>query len=91
MGFLSLETYAVISIIAVVLVQYSLAMFCLYKLAFLDISKKQYVLWNLFILLVFFVGDIAFLIYWFKVKNTKRIQPFTSETVEKEEKEDENS
>lgn len=75
MTFLCLETPAVISIIAVVLVQYALATFCLLKLAFLDVSKKEYVLWNLFILLVFFIGDIAFLIYWSKVKDKKRIPP----------------
>lgn len=75
MTFLCLETPAVISIIAVVLVQYALATFCLLKLAFLDISKKEYVLWNLFILLIFFIGDIAFLIYWSKVKDKKRIPP----------------
>lgn len=77
MSFLCLPTYAVITIIAVVLVQYAFALFCLLKLAFLDISKKEYVLWNLFILLVFFIGDIAFLIYWFKVKDKKTIPPYT--------------
>ncbi len=75
MTFLCLETPAVISIIAVVLVQYALATFCLLKLAFLDVSKKEYVLWNLFILLIFFIGDVAFLIYWSKVKDKKRIPP----------------
>lgn len=73
----TLPTYAVIIIIAVVAVQYGFALFCLLKLAYLDISKKEYVLWNLFILLIFFIGGIVFLVYWFKVKDTKRIPPYT--------------
>ena len=73
---LGLPTYAVVIIIAVVAVQYAFALFCLLKLAFLDITKKEYVLWNLLILIVFFIGGIAFLIYYYKVKDTKRIEPY---------------
>lgn len=52
-----------IIIMAVVLVQYVLAAFSLGKLAYCDFKTKKYVVWNLFILLVFFVGSITFLIY----------------------------
>lgn len=76
---LGLPTYGVVIIIAVVAVQYAFALFCLLKLAFLDVTKKEYVLWNLFILLVFFIGGIAFLIYYNKVKETKRIKPYKPE------------
>ena len=82
---LGLPTYAVVIIIAVVAVQYAFALFCLLKLAFLDITKKEYVLWNLLILLVFFIGGIAFLIYYFKVKDTKRIEPYKPEPPKAEE------
>lgn len=80
----TLPTYAVVIIIAVIAVQYGFALFCLLKLAYLDISKKEYVLWNLFILLIFFIGGITFLIYWFKVKDTKRITPYTPNSAETE-------
>lgn len=76
---IGLPTYGVVIIIAVVAVQYAFALFCLLKLAFLDITKKEYVLWNLFILLVFFIGGLAFLIYYNKVKSTKRIQPYKAD------------
>lgn len=84
----TLPTYAVVIIIAVIAVQYAFALFCLLKLAYLDISKKEYVLWNLFILLVFFIGGAVFLVYWFKVKDTKRIPPFTPEVKEETTSED---
>ena len=82
---LGLPTYAVVIIIAVVAVQYAFALFCLLKLAFLDITKREYVLWNLLILLVFFIGGIAFLIYYYKVKDTKRIEPYKPEPPKAEE------
>ncbi len=89
MIFLSLQTAVVVSIIIVVAVQYALALFCLLKLAYLDITKKEYVLWNLFILLIFFIGDAVFLVYWFKVKDEKRIPPFVpSEDKEENDKSD---
>lgn len=53
-------------IIAVVLLQYAFAIFCLLKLAYLDLAKKNYILWNLFILIVFFIGGAVFLVYYFK-------------------------
>lgn len=70
----AMQTYAVVIIIAAIAVQYAFALFCLLKLAYLDITKKEYVLWNLFILIVFFIGGIAFLVYYSKVKDTKSIK-----------------
>lgn len=75
MLFLSLSTPIVITIVAIVAVQYAFATFCLLKLAYLDISKREYTLWNLFILLIFFIGGTAFLVYYHKVKDEKRIPP----------------
>lgn len=75
----ALQTPVVVAIIIVVAVQYAFALFCLLKLAYLDISKRDYVLWNLFILLVFFIGGIAFLVYYYKVGKNKRIPPYTPE------------
>ncbi len=77
MNFLCLSTAVVVSLIIVIAVQYAFAVFCLLKLAYLDIPKKQYVLWNVFILLVFFIGDIAFLIYYYKVGRHNLIPPYT--------------
>ncbi len=62
----SLDAYIVIPVIVVVVAQYAFALFCLMKLAYLDISRKNYVLWNLLILVVFFIGGAAFLIYYSK-------------------------
>lgn len=64
--FLSLQTYVTVILISLIAVQYAFALFCLLKLAFFDISKKEYVIWNLLILLVFFIGGAAFLVYYFK-------------------------
>lgn len=72
----AIPPYVVAIIISVVAVQYALALFCLLKLAYLDIEKRTYVLWNIFILLVFFVGDITFLIYYYKVGKNKRIPAY---------------
>ncbi|MDE7164892.1 MAG: hypothetical protein K2O04_05675 [Clostridiales bacterium] len=62
----ALQGYVVFIIIAVVMLQYAFAVFCLLKLAYLDIPKKRYILWNLFILIVFFIGGTAFLVYYSK-------------------------
>ncbi len=72
----AIEPYVVGIIIGIVAVQYGIALFCLLKLAYLDISKREYVLWNLFILLVFFIGDAVFLIYLHKVGKDKKIPPY---------------
>lgn len=62
----ALQGYVVFIIIAVVMLQYAFAVFCLLKLAYLDLSKQHYFLWNLFILIVFFIGGIVFLVYYSK-------------------------
>ena len=72
----ALQTPVVVAIIIVVAVQYAFALFCLLKLAYLDISKREYVLWNLFILLIFFIGGIAFLVFYYKAGVNKRIPPY---------------
>ena len=43
--------------------QYILTVAGLIVLSRRDVSVKTYVLWNVFILLVFFIGSITFLIY----------------------------
>lgn len=63
--FLSLQKSIEITLIVLVTVQYALALFCLLKLAYFDVTKREYVLWNLFIMLVFFVGSAVFLIYYY--------------------------
>ena len=50
-------------ILPIVLVQYISATFALVRLARARLSTPKYVAWNLFILIVFFVGSIAFFIY----------------------------
>lgn len=60
-----LQTYVVVILIAVIVLQYAFALFCLLKLAYFDLTKRDYVLWNLFILIVFFIGGIAFLVYYY--------------------------
>ena len=62
----ALQAYVVFIIIAVVLVQYAFAVFCLLKLAYMDISRNRYILWNVFILIVFFIGCAVFLVYYSK-------------------------
>lgn len=62
----ALQPYVVFIIIAVVLVQYGFAIYCLLKLAYMNLSKNHYILWNLFILIVFFIGGAVFLVYYFK-------------------------
>lgn len=43
--------------------QYILAVVGLIALSRRELAKKSYVIWNIVILLVFFAGSIAFLIY----------------------------
>lgn len=62
----AIQPYIVAIIIAVIVVQYAFALFCLLKLAYLDIDKKYYILWNVFILLAFFIGGAVFLVYYYK-------------------------
>ncbi|MDE6201750.1 MAG: hypothetical protein K2M47_07770 [Clostridiales bacterium] len=62
----TLQPYVVFIIIAAVLLQYAFAVFCLLKLAYTDLDKKRYILWNLFILIVFYIGGVVFLVYYSK-------------------------
>ena len=62
----ALQPYVVFIIIAVVLMQYAFAIFCLLKLAYMDLDKNRYILWNLFILIVLFIGGAVFLVYYSK-------------------------
>lgn len=62
----ALQPYVVFILIAAVLVQYAFAVFCLLKLAFMDMTKDKYILWNLFILLAVYVGGAVFLVYYYK-------------------------
>lgn len=62
----AIQGYIVATIISVVVLQYAFALFCLLKLAYMDISKRDYILWNVLILLVFFIGGAVFLVYYFK-------------------------
>ncbi|MCI9404930.1 MAG: hypothetical protein HFJ21_02830 [Clostridia bacterium] len=78
-----LQPHVVGILIAVVVLQYAFAIFCLMKLAYLDVTKKEYVLWNLLILLVFFIGGGAFLVYHHKVKEYRSIKPSESNTYDR--------
>lgn len=69
----SLGWQVVIPIVVCVIVQMPIAMFCLYKLARVDQPLSRYILWNIFIIVVFFIGDAVFLIYYYKSKNVKLI------------------
>lgn len=73
---LSLQTYVSVILIVVIVLQYAFALICLLKLAYFDVPKTHYILWNLFILIVFFIGGIAFLIYYY-MHPDKHIAPAT--------------
>lgn len=75
----AVQPYIVAIIISVVVVQYAFALFCLLKLAYLDIDKKYYILWNVFILIVFFIGGAAFLVYYYKHPQLKLSDTPTTE------------
>ena len=62
----AIQTYVIAIIVAVVALQYAFALFCLLKLAYFDIPKNKYILWNLLILIVFFIGGAVFLVYYYK-------------------------
>lgn len=52
-------------ILPLLLVQYVLAIFTLTRLALARLPMRYYVVWNLTILLVVYIGSIAFLIYYY--------------------------
>lgn len=62
----AIQPYVVAIIIVLIVLQYAFALFCLLKLAYFDVSRRDYILWNLFILLGVFVGGIVFLVYYYK-------------------------
>lgn len=62
----ALQPYVVFILIAAVLVQYAFAVFCLLKLAFMDITKNKYIIWNLIILFAVYIGGAVFLVYYYK-------------------------
>ena len=72
----ALQTYIVAILISVIVVQYAFALFFLLKLSYFDLPKTHYILWNLCILVVFFIGGAAFLVYYYKHPE-KRIQKLT--------------
>lgn len=82
----ALQPYVVFIIIAAVLLQYAFAVFCLLKLAYTDLDKKRYILWNLFILIVFYIGGAVFLVYYNKhpeLRISKDVPPAnTTETTQ---------
>ncbi len=83
MMFLSaVESFVIWIVVPIIVVQYAFAVFCLLKLAYFDVSKKEYIGWNLLILIVFFIGGIAFLIYYFKHPD-KRVKPISPQTENK--------
>lgn len=62
----AIQPYVTAIVIALIVIQYAFALFCLLKLAYFDVTKKQYILWNLLILFAVYVGGIVFLVYYFK-------------------------
>ena len=62
----AIQSYVVAIIIVLIVLQYAFALFCLLKLAYFDVSRRDYILWNLFILIGVFVGGAVFLVYYFK-------------------------
>ena len=52
-------------VLPLLLVQYILAIFTLTRLALARLPIKIYVVWNLVILFVVFIGSIVFLIYYY--------------------------
>lgn len=62
----AIQPYVVAIIIVLIVLQYAFALFCLLKLAYFDVSRRDYILWNLFILIGIFVGGITFLVYYYK-------------------------
>lgn len=77
----ALQSYVAAIIIVLIVLQYAFALFCLLKLAYFDVSRRDYILWNIFILLGVFVGGITFLVYYYKHPE-KLIPKVPSEKIE---------
>ena len=75
-------------ILPVFLVQYAVAVFALTRLALCGFPAKKYVLWNISIVLAFFVGPTAFLIrYYLKYKPETEAKEAESKACEAQETE----
>ena len=88
----AIQPYVVAIIIVLIVLQYAFALFCLLKLAYFDVSRRDYILWNLFILIGIFVGGITFLVYYYKHPEklipktpTEKIEDAPTEQTEAEE------
>lgn len=57
--------HPLVIVLPLFLVQYMLAIFTLTRLALARLPVKYYVVWNICILLVFFIGSIVFLVYYY--------------------------
>lgn len=75
----------ILPIVICVIVQVPLALFCLYRLARLNIPIWEYLLWNVLIIIVFFIGDAIFLVYYAKVKDKKAVESETAPGVKESE------
>ncbi len=65
--FLSGIQHNIIAIVVpIVVLQYAFALFCLLKLAYFELSRRQYIIWNVIILFAFFIGGAVFLVYYYK-------------------------
>lgn len=62
--FLEQRTLILIILAFVLVIQYALAVVALTKLFTLKPSKTKSIAWNIFIMIVFIIGPIAFLIYY---------------------------
>ena len=75
---LSVRPLAVL--LPLVVAQYALAVFALTRLALCRLPAKKYIVWNIAVVLAFFVGPIVFLCYYY---GRRRAQALAEE--EKEE------
>jgi len=75
--------YVIIFII--VILQYIYAIFALSQLAYLKISIKKYILLNLFIVLIFFIGSTVFLLIYKKQIKERKREFFKNNNIQKKE------
>lgn len=60
-------------LLPLVVAQYVLAIFALTRLAMCRLPAKKYVVWNIAIVLAFFVGSIVFLCYYYGKRRTQAL------------------